>query len=93
MSSSRVAASQAWLAFSASSQPSSLPGIVDLGIGAGFTQLDVWPIPVAVDASGIARFDLPSVPTMAGVNLWFQGLLLGSTLPLSSTNVDGTSYQ
>jgi CubicO group peptidase (beta-lactamase class C family) len=89
----RVNAAQAWFAFSTNPSPSILPGIVSLGLGNAWSQVNVWPTPAVIDPlSHSARFDLPSVPGMAGLNLWYQGLFLTPTLPLPVTDLSVTAF-
>lgn len=72
-------------------QPSTVPGVVQLGIGAQFSNLAVLGGPMVGDATGVATFTF-RVPTTVPTNNYFylQSLLfdpVGPTLPLSSSNV------
>jgi CubicO group peptidase (beta-lactamase class C family) len=82
-------ASQALLCYSTSSSPSVLPGIVSLGIGAGFTQLWTWPVAHPFERfSGCARWQVPDIGTGT---LHFQALIVDpaapSPTPFPTTNV------
>ncbi|MFO1054616.1 MAG: serine hydrolase [Planctomycetota bacterium] len=79
----------ALLCFSLLATPSSLPGVVDLGIGAGFTQIWTWPTTVPFNLlTGAARW---SVPDLGPATLHFQALIVDprsiNPLPFPTTNV------
>lgn len=80
------------LVFSSSPLPSSLPGIVSLDLGGGFTDIRVAP---SVNGSPSVH-PIGRVPaSLAGTTLYVQGLIIDSTftLPLWSTNRREISFR
>ncbi len=75
---------------SLSGQPSVAPGIVSLGLGAGFSTYDAIAIGLA-DASGLLTVNLTGPRGLVpGTSIWLQAVafdLANFTLPLSATNV------
>lgn len=86
-------ASTAWLCASTSSAPTSLPGIVDLAIGAGGSALVVLGARV-VGAAGFATFTLAPSGLPFGTVVHFQAAVLeaGAGLPLRATGVSQTTF-
>ena len=83
-----------FLTVSTSNLPSVAPGILDLGIGNGFTELMVIDPVISDPVTGVGLFQLPAVPPiLAGLRLYTQGALLDQTVfPLLSSNVWFTDY-
>ncbi|MCC6672879.1 MAG: S8 family serine peptidase [Planctomycetes bacterium] len=87
-----------YLALSPSNAPSSLPGTIELGIGAGFTSLTLLPVGLGHDpVTGVARFGpFGTPPGIAGAVLHFQGIVvdLGNPglRPIPVTNVVRSQY-
>ncbi len=83
----------AFLLVSTSLVPTNLPGIVNLGIGAGFTNLFNLGAKVVSPATATAEWNFPiSLPL--GTKLHFQAAVvdgLTGALPLTSTNVQSTT--
>ena len=78
------------LLVSASDQPTSLPGLVELDLGAGGTDLLLLAT-ATTSGSGWIELVFP-LPDHQGppVDLWLQGIVLpasGATLPLGTTNL------
>ena len=89
-----AAAAQTWLAFSPTAVPSVLPGIVSLDLGSGFAQVQLWPVPLAIDPiAGCAKLTLPSVATMRGAGLWFQAMYGTRTLPLPVSDLASVTFR
>jgi CubicO group peptidase (beta-lactamase class C family) len=81
---------QALLCYSFSDTPSVLSGIVDLGIGARFTQLWTWPTTATFNLfTGCARWQVPDIGT---ATLHFQAVIVDPSAinqpPYPTTNVD-----
>ena len=79
----------ALLCYSFSSQPSSLPGTVELGIGAGFSQLWTWPAAIGFNLfTGCASWQVPDIATST---LHFQAVIVDPAAinqpPFPVTNV------
>lgn len=85
------------LLLSFSNTPSSLPGLVDLQIGAGFTDLFVYGAAVHDLLTGVALFPLPQVPAnLTGLTLYAQtgsfDASTGNVFPLTASTVAATTY-
>jgi len=77
-----------WILASLSETPSSAPGIVDLQIGAGFTDLFIVDIAIHDPLTGAGVLTLPYMaPTLAGLRIHYQAAMLTSTFsfPLTPT--------
>lgn len=88
----------AYLTLSPSQTLSILPGVVTLGIGAGFTSLTLLPVGLPHDAgTGVARIGpFGTTTAFAGATLHFQAIVLdpaNPVLPLRVTDVGSTVYQ
>ena len=72
-----------YLALSPSNAPSSLPGLISLGIGANFTSITLLPTGISNDpATGVARFGpLPLPVALANQVLHYQALVVDLTNP------------
>lgn len=78
-----------FLLVSGSNLPSSIPGIVNLGIGNGFTDLVFFPAQVANAAQGKTMLSITTPPGLGGTSLFFQSAILPPSLatPFPTTNV------
>ncbi|MCA8955391.1 MAG: serine hydrolase [Planctomycetes bacterium] len=89
-----VAAAQAWLAISNSSNPSVLPGIFNFDIGDNFNLLFFWPLAGAFPTNtDTAHFDLPSLASLKGETFYFQALYATRGYPLPVSNVATIKFQ
>ena len=74
-----------------SGQPTSLPGVVELGIGAQASELWLLGTRTVSASSGKAQLGFPTPSSLpVGTNLWFQAAVLepsAAVLPLVTTNV------
>jgi CubicO group peptidase (beta-lactamase class C family) len=85
---SRPVNTVALLAYSNLLSPSSLPGVVDLGIGAGFTAFWLWP--EGTTFNGLTRVASWQIPDFGAGTVHFQAILVepGAPLPLATTNIE-----
>ncbi len=77
---------------SPSNLPSSLPGIVDLGLGNNFTNLISFPPLVANAAQGKALLSFVVPPGLGGLTFYFQSVTIPPSLipPFPATNLGQT---
>jgi hypothetical protein len=71
------------LVFSASNLPSSLPGIVDLGIGNGFADISFLPTP-APNAAGMSQVSFVIAPVSLSGTLYFQLVAVNTNNPFGN---------
>jgi hypothetical protein len=87
----------AFLCLSYTDTPSSLPGTLDLGIGAQFTDTIILGAYLTDPITGAARINVPRIPAIATPFRWFfQGIVIdlnSMTLPLATTDVWFTDFR
>ena len=67
----------AFLGLSFSNTPSALPGTIGMNIGAGFTDLTVLGAYVTDPVTGVARVNVPRIPTiLRPFRYYFQGIMI-----------------
>jgi len=71
------------LTFSASNLPSSLPGIVSLGLGNNFTLLSFIPTPLP-NSAGVSQVSFPIAPVPGGGTIYFQMVGVNVNNPFGS---------